>query len=368
MPLPFSRRVFLGGLAASTLRGELDKGRVFPSDIRRFPDPATEFDVHRLTDPGYSSHLTASYNRGISRRGNFLLFSCDRTGSNQVYRMDLKTGETRQLTSADSLDPASICLVPDDHSFCFFDGPSLMAVQLNNLKERRIYEVPDGWKRTPGFSVTIDGLSGVLGETQGTSSRLMLVALAKGIVTQLAEAPFLLEDPQARPKRAQVLYRQGDEALWLVNFDGKQNRRLRMSPGKAGPARWSFDGRTVLYLNYPSEPGRLNALRELTPDENQDKMIAPTSQFVQFGSNSDGSVFVGASRNKASPHVLILLRVTRRELTMCEHRSSDPAAVAPVFSPDSQRIFFQSDKQGKPSIYRVAVEKFVEKTDEESSE
>jgi oligogalacturonide lyase len=90
--------------------------------------------------------------------------------------------------------------------------------------------------------------------------------------------------------------------------------------------------------------------------------VAKTSQFAHFGFNRDTSVFVGASRNAASPTVLILLRVTRRELTLCEHKASHPEAVAPVFAPDSQRIYFQSDRDGKPAIYCVHAEKLVEKT------
>ena len=34
-----------------------------------------------------------------------------------------------------------------------------------------------------------------------------------------------------------------------------------------------------------------------------------------------------------------------------------------ALSPDSQRIYFQSDRDGKPAIYRVQVERFVEETD-----
>ena len=34
-----------------------------------------------------------------------------------------------------------------------------------------------------------------------------------------------------------------------------------------------------------------------------------------------------------------------------------------LFSPDSQRVFFQSDKDGKAALYRVQVERFVEKTE-----
>ena len=45
---------------------------------------------------------------------------------------------------------------------------------------------------------------------------------------------------------------------------------------------------------------------------------------------------------------------------------SPTTSVAPVFSPDSQRIYFQSDRDGKRAIYMVRVDKFVEKTDQET--
>jgi oligogalacturonide lyase len=116
-------------------------------------------------------------------------------------------------------------------------------------------------------------------------------------------------------------------------------------------------------LSYPPEPRALNAIREHVPDSNTDRLISPTSQFVGFSPNEDASVFVGASSSKASPYVLLLLRSTRRELTLCEHRASDPASVAPLFSTDSQQVYFQSDKDGKPAIYSLRVDRLVEKTD-----
>jgi len=94
-------------------------------------------------------------------------------------------------------------------------------------------------------------------------------------------------------------------------------------------------------------------------------LVGKTSQFADFGRNTDSSVFVGASASKAQPFILIMLRITRRELALCEHRSSDPAGVAPRFAPSSQRIYFQSDRLGKPAIFSVAVEKLVERTDQE---
>ena len=74
---------------------------------------------------------------------------------------------------------------------------------------------------------------------------------------------------------------------------------------------------------------------------------------------------MGASANKSSPTILILLRITHRELTLCEHKTSQPELTSPMFSPDSQRIYFQSDRDGKPAIYCMHVDKLVEKTEGE---
>ena len=165
-----------------------------------------------------------------------------------------------------------------------------------------------------------------------------------------------------------MLYRRAG-GVWLANMfgtqnAGKQNYRLRLADGQIPSATWSPDGRTVLYLNVPPDPHKLRNIREFTPDTNEDKPISDTTQYACFERNADGSVFVGASGSKASPHVLLLVRAVGREFTLCEHRASDPAKVSPIFSPNSQNVFFASDQHGKPAIYRIAVDKLVEATEE----
>jgi oligogalacturonide lyase len=160
-----------------------------------------------------------------------------------------------------------------------------------------------------------------------------------------------------------MLYHRSESELWLVNFDGAQNRKLRIAAGGLGTALWSPDGRSILYLNFPTDPKQLNNVRECTPDTNEDRLVSKTSQFVAFNRNSDASVLVGASSSKASPFVLLLVRAVRRELTLCEHRATQPRTVTPIFSPNSQRVFFQSDREGKSAIYSMVVDKLVEETE-----
>jgi oligogalacturonide lyase len=362
-----SRRAFLfSSVAASRLAAggpKEGRGAVFESDSMPYTDAATEFQVYRLTDPSYTSLLPDTYNRIITRNSATLLFACDRGGSPQAFRMDLKSGDTLQLTERQNLDPASLALLPDGRSFCYFAGRTLYTAGMASLRDRALYTIAEGWERGAGLNVGADAGHVTFVESRGMMSRLRMVPLIKGDARTIVEAPFVMADPMERPKRAEFLYRDMDTGIWMVNTGGRPSRQLKLAPGKIGPAYWSADGKTLLYLSFPEDPRQLNEIREYTPDSATDRLVAKTSQFVHFGCNRDTSVFVGASRNGASPTILLLLRVTRRELTLCEHRASHPATVAPLFAPDAQRIYFQSDRHGKPALYCVHVERLVEKID-----
>ncbi|HEV3333650.1 MAG TPA: oligogalacturonate lyase family protein [Bryobacteraceae bacterium] len=365
-----SRRSFVAStfLATRALANDVktQKGEVYESEWNRYSDVVTEFTVYRLTEPSYSSTLPAAYNRVISRNSNLLLYSCDRNGSPQAFRMNLKSGETQQLTDRKAVDARSLALLPDSRSFCYFGERTMYLVSLANLKERAIYTVPEDWDASPGWNVSADGAHATFVERRGEGSRLRSVSLMTGATRTILESSLVVADPMERPLRAQLLYRKPGQGMSLVNSDGQENRELKLALGGVGPAYWGADGKAFLYLNFPEDHTQLNGIREYTVDQDTDKLVAPTSQYAHFGANRDHSVFVGASRNAASPVILLMLRVTRRELTLCEHRSSHPDTVAPMFAPDAQRIYFQSDMHGKPALYSVHVERLVEKIEGDS--
>lgn len=332
--------------------------------IFKYRDAATEFEVVRLTSPKFASFLPPAHLRAMNGRNTSLLFCSDQSGTLQPYRIEFKTGEIIQVGKAESLGADSLSFVPGDRSLCFFDGKQLMSSVLTRRAagSRALYEVPDPWEKAPGFGLSIDGNYAAFPEKNGSSYRLRLLSLQRGQATTVVQTDSPISDVMPRPRRAGLLYRK-EGGLWLVNFDGQQNRQLKTAAGTLGPFTWSADGKTALYLRFPEDRRKLNELREMTPDTNEDKLIAATSQFVTFARNSDGTVFAGASANKASAYILLLLRNARRELTLCEHRSSDPSKAVVAFAPNSQRVLFQSDRDGKPAIYSVHVEKFVEETE-----
>jgi oligogalacturonide lyase len=249
-------------------------------------------------------------------------------------------------------------MLPDDRTICCCDGDS---VHLAGARSRTVYTADSGWSRGDAFGVAEDGNHAVVSEKKESAYRIRLVGLQRPSAVTLAESNLPITSVATRPKRAGVLYARED-GLWLVNYDGAANRKLRAAPGAIVSALWSADGRSVFYIHKPVGNVQ-HELRECTPDSNEDKLIAPTTQFVSFARNADASVFVGVSGSKAAPYILLLLRIARREFTVAEHRATNPSAVSVQFSPNSQRLFYQTDREGKPAIYTMALERFVEKTE-----
>ena len=333
-----------------------------PSERRRYPDPATEFEVQRLTEPSHNSYLPPNTGKAVARRGNLLIYASDRSGSLQAYAMDLQSFASTQLSEAETLRKETLTLTPDERWVCYADGDSLWTVQTNGNRARRVYSAPAGWHLGYTLAVTPDGPAALVAETGERGQALRMVPLGKGSPSTVFEGPGPIEALQPRPRRAAVLYRGAEDSLWLAELPAGRQIRLKTA-GPAGPARWHPEGRSLLYLKLPQAAGETSSLRELTPDTGEDKLIGQTSQFHEFTMNGDASVFLGASHSVAAPYMLLLLRVARRELTLCEHRNSGAARVEPTFAPDSQRIYFVSDRHGKPAIYTMVVDRLVEKTD-----
>ncbi|HLH43197.1 MAG TPA: hypothetical protein VKV74_09440 [Bryobacteraceae bacterium] len=353
--MALSRRAFLFAAPAACLAS-----KTVPSAFYRYSDPSTEFRVLRLTNPGFTSVMPAHYQRAVARRGNWLLYASDVSGRMEAYRMDLKTGAGQQASEEEGLQPASLTFTPDERSICCLAKDRLVLIHAASGRAREVYRSEGGF-RGQEMGLSADGLFAAVIEKNDVIYRLRLIRMADGSASTIAQSGEQIRNPQPRPGRASVLYARG-RALWIANYDGQQNYALRLAEGEAGPAAWSPDARAVLYLNFPADPRRLHNIREFTPDTNEDKAVADTTQFVAFERNADATVFAGASGSKASPHVLLLVRAVKRELTLCEHGASDPAMVSPVFSPNSQQVYFVSDRDGKPAIYSVAVEKLVEET------
>lgn len=335
------------------------KTRPLPSvgEFVRFSDPTTEAPVVRLTNPKTTSVLPAAANRFISVKDRFLIFSSDRTGRATPFQVNLRTGALHQIAEPSDLLPHSLSLDDKERFLYLIDGSVLKEITLANRKVRILAE------DVSAFS-TLSGAAEMVVVRRGRLERLTPGAAA------LAEevAPHCL----VRPGGNGCFFRREtagtDREFWYAPFGAEKpgaspEKPTLLAKGRISNPFWSPDGQSLLFLRDVQTPNALlSEIHEVVPEGGVERCVDPTSQFAAFAPNGDASVFVGASRSKAQPTVILLLRSPQRELTLCEHRASHPADASPVFSPDSRRVYFQSDHQGKPALYSVNVELLVDPT------
>jgi len=359
---PITRRSFAAILGGSVVWAQKKPGPPIArqGEIVRFADPVTETVVARLTNPRTNSRLPAIQNRFVSARNHFLLFSSDRTGRMAPYHLDLRNGILRQLADPEQLDPLSLCMDSRERFVYFLDGQTLHEAALTNLKSRTVAE---------GVNQFALGAS--------TNEILMLKADRLELMTAGRTIP-VGEDAigaSVRPGRNGCAYWRSDASrgtqFWYAPFPPPEAKPKLLASGPVINPIWAVRGDSLFYLRQitipPGDPGANPVItadiHEVVPESGADQRVAATSQYAAFTPNANASVFVGASHSKAQPTILLLLRTTGREFTLCEHKSSNAAAVSPVFSPNSQRVYFQSDREGKWTIYSVNVEKLIEPTD-----
>jgi dipeptidyl aminopeptidase/acylaminoacyl peptidase len=360
MTVMWTRRAFWSALGLPLLA---EKSPPLPVDWVRYQDAATEFEVLRLTNPEYASTLAGPGADIFNRRSNAIVFGSTRAGKPQAFRLELSNGQSRQLSAAADLDPESVGFVPDDRGVTWWDGPRLMLAPGAALKEVELARVRDGYTRVGPASFSDDSTLAFWIEERNGRAEILRWHMPKGPAEVALEADAGVVEVLPNPRRAMLFWRTRSGELWVAAHDGSLKRRIETPPGRVAQACWSPGGSGLIYLLIPEEQGRLNAVREQDLESRSDKLVAPTSQFGEFARNANATVFLGASLSKASPFLLLLLRATRRELTLCEHRSPDGHNVNPRFSPDSQRIVFQSSRSGKPALYMMKVDRLVEKTE-----
>ncbi len=343
-----------GVLAASKVPvQQRKKSKPLPAvgEFVRFTDPTTENPVVRLTRPATTNLLPSSTNHFVSSRERFLVFSSDRTGRFAPFRADLRTGVLEPLGQTADLRPETLRLDAHERAVYLIDGSALKELTLSSRRMRTLAEGVTAF--SPGVSpaefVVVKG--GNL-QTLNEGAKVLAENVGKGIC---------LSRPGGKGCCFTRELAANHREFWYVPFAGPEP--VLLAKGDVSNPIWNPDGRSLLFLrNVPKPRVVLSEIHEVVPEGGGEQCVSPTSQFAAFAPNEDGSVFVGASRSKAQPTIILLLRSARREMTLCEHRASRPSAVSPVFSPDSRRVYYQSDHQGKWAIYSVNVELLVEPT------
>jgi hypothetical protein len=328
---------------------------------KEFLDPATEFQVTRWTEEGAEARLPGDPDRVISRNDALLLYSSNRSGQWMPYVMRLPSGESTLLAEAQQLQPASLAFLRGDGELIFVDGPSVVRTQLRRPRPRTLYRADDGWMPTGDIRIAPDDRTVALLQTRSDAARVVFVELSNGRSRTVIEAEKGALTPlDLHPRYGLFLL----DSRGLPAFQGgtPPSPLPAFPEGRILQARFNAEGDRLTYLLRSPGPPERTLLMELALPGGRHELVASTSKFATFSPNPNSSVFVGASDSVAQPLLLLLLRVTRREFALMEHSATQPSVVQPLFSNNSQLIFFQSDRLGKNCIFSVSVKGLVERT------
>jgi hypothetical protein len=134
-------------------------GDTSPCEWRKFTDDVTGRVVTQLTSGRTNSYPIYYFTTSFTRDGRFLVFHSERSGSVQLYRLDLATGEIGQLTDGRTSDSgwAIWCewhlsgiynhlsaLNPASDEVYYFQDDEICATRVDTFDNRVVAKLPGG--------------------------------------------------------------------------------------------------------------------------------------------------------------------------------------------------------------------------------
>ncbi|MBW7459896.1 oligogalacturonate lyase family protein, partial [Paenibacillus sepulcri] len=150
----------------------MGKGKIWAPEWSFAKDRTTGVNICQLTNyMGHSYHLYFT-EKGWYNEGRNLVFRSDRDNTSNLFSIDLQTGHILQLTDLGK-GPSylSACLHPQGSEVYFHHNHSLVALDLETLEQRILYEKPEGFN-IGSFNCTADGGHLLLALGEDISSRV----------------------------------------------------------------------------------------------------------------------------------------------------------------------------------------------------
>ena len=368
------------------------KGEKGKFSFETYRDKDTGREVMKLTTDNYLNHHPYFYNKMITNDNRFLIFSSNRDGSRNLYKLDLISGATDQLTEGQDINDFSPMLTSDDKFLLYSRGEKIIRMQLDTLMEEVVYETPQGWITGGNPGISSDDRYLVLVEmkekdritgrgdwsafepqwAQKPHCRIICIDIRgnSGIIAYQDEHCWL-GHPQIRPGANDTILfcHEGpgnriDARLWLVSAGDLHAKCLKPQTHSELITHeyWLNDGSRLAFVYRNHKTGE-ETIRFLNPDTMKEEVLMQCSTYCHFISNRDNTRIVGDGQDPAEPYLYLVDVNGKTEEKLCTHGSSfksygntQDSHPHPAFSPDGSFVIFTSDKDGTPGIYKVGLE------------
>lgn len=206
-------------------------GHDWGTEADSYLDPVTGIRVREMTKSGIADNLYFHFSN-FTADNRYLIFSWNKTGSNQFYRAEVESGRIVQLTDYPASQSRAIC---PDHTnprrAYILRGAEVIALDIIDLTERKVGEIPRPW--IGGFQQpSLSGDGNWLALTKQRDEQTWEIGLmdvrSGGYRTVLTQG-FRIGHVQHSPTDPVIFYvwetgGYAPQRTWLVNTDGSGNR------------------------------------------------------------------------------------------------------------------------------------------------
>jgi oligogalacturonide lyase len=364
-----------------------DAGRELPPEAETFVAD-TGVTVRRVTDSRAHDHHAYFTELGWWDDGRRLLFGSDRTGSPNLFSVHLETGVITQCSDFQwagawnvreeySFPFQTICTNPDRPEVYVWWGDELIAIHLESLTTRSIYEKASD-ENGADITVTADGGTVVTSIHEQSEqsiadlfaarprSRIVSLPVDGGTPRVLHEEDHWISHLNASPTRPDVLlfchegpWSSVDQRMWGLDRETEAVWKIRpQTPEEAiGHEYWLQDGETIGYEGTVGE----DHVFGFTSWDNSDRVEAPSSiGSNHFHSNTRDRI-VGDGNPPDRPDILLwgwdgdTVTDPRRLVTHGGSAHVQGIHVHPRFSPDGETVCYTSDTLGYGNVYLADV-------------
>ncbi len=269
-----------------------------------------------------------------SADGEYLAFISDREKVAALYVMPMSGGEPRRLTDRDG-NVSDFDWSPDSRRLAYSYQP------LNEREKLERDEKHDQVKKLPQFkhyTRLFHKLDGV-GWWNGLYTHVYVIPASGGAAKQLSSGDYDDREPRFSPDGRSISYlsnRLPDADLKLENTDiyvvpvgGGKARQVKTTLGACSGHSWSPDGAWIAYVGNPAVPGQSWKYRD--------------------------ALWLIAARGGRPRELTRNIDNNCQNETLGDVAGNAFAAIPPIWSKDSQRVFFVVSEQGATRLYSRSI-------------
>ncbi len=358
-------------------------GTLYPSEKQEINNSKHGYEVIQWTQSGINNHLYFNIESFID--ANHFIFYSDRSGSTNLFRMNMSDGTSTQMTDEDSLWQ-SAWHWPQFHTLWFISGSALKALNTSSFETRTLFIFEKG--RPESFSITCDGRYCVFAENKnpgfspnhstGPYALFRLDLQTKEVIQISPDLGFKIGHVQASPsdptkmsycwqhvyvEDAPGIVGNTPNRIWWNNIEGTDGGPLGNQEFALHRTHefWFPDGEHLGYsARYHFGPNKRKQYIGIIAADGRKNFMMPAP--VSSSHNqmfSDGRHWVS---DLYDGNNLVLFTIDGEHISktdvLFDHQSSMQGQQShphPHFSPDGKYILFSTDRSGTPQVYTVTV-------------